>query len=102
VAHQHPHEKASGENRLALAITLALTASFTAAEVVGGLLTGSLALLGYLDDLINIPLGVALAIKLIPDPILAGCREKARETSRETRAANRGWQPPPWWRCGWL
>ena len=34
--------------------------------------------LGYLDDLILIPLGVALAIKMIPPPVLAECREKAR------------------------
>jgi uncharacterized membrane protein YkvA (DUF1232 family) len=35
--------------------------------------------LGYLDDLILIPLGVALAIKMIPPPVLAECREKARK-----------------------
>ena len=35
--------------------------------------------LGYLDDLILIPLGVALAIRMIPEPVLAECREKARE-----------------------
>jgi uncharacterized membrane protein YkvA (DUF1232 family) len=35
-------------------------------------------ILGYLDDLILIPLGVMLAIKLIPPPILAECRQKAR------------------------
>ena len=35
-------------------------------------------ILGYLDDLILIPLGVMLAIKLIPPAILAECRQKAR------------------------
>ena len=35
--------------------------------------------LGYLDDLILIPLGIALAIKMIPQPVLAECREKARD-----------------------
>ena len=35
--------------------------------------------LGYLDDLILIPLGVALAIKMIPPAVLAECREKARD-----------------------
>jgi uncharacterized membrane protein YkvA (DUF1232 family) len=39
--------------------------------------------LGYLDDLIVIPLGVALAIRMIPAPILAECREKARQTAKE-------------------
>jgi uncharacterized membrane protein YkvA (DUF1232 family) len=33
--------------------------------------------LGYLDDLVIVPLGVALAIKMIPPQILAGCREEA-------------------------
>jgi uncharacterized membrane protein YkvA (DUF1232 family) len=36
--------------------------------------------LGYLDDLILIPLGVALAIRMIPAPVLAECRQKARDT----------------------
>ena len=35
--------------------------------------------LGYLDDLILVPLGIALAIKLIPAPVLAEHRRKARE-----------------------
>ncbi|MFL7791430.1 MAG: YkvA family protein [Anaerolineae bacterium] len=34
--------------------------------------------LGYLDDLIVTPLGIALAIKMIPPTVLAECREKAR------------------------
>jgi uncharacterized membrane protein YkvA (DUF1232 family) len=33
--------------------------------------------LGYLDDLIIVPLGIALSIKMIPYPILIECREKA-------------------------
>ena len=36
--------------------------------------------LGYLDDLILIPLGITLAIKLIPHSVLAECRIRARET----------------------
>jgi uncharacterized membrane protein YkvA (DUF1232 family) len=35
--------------------------------------------LGYMDDLILIPLGIALVIKLIPGPVLAECRAQARE-----------------------
>jgi uncharacterized membrane protein YkvA (DUF1232 family) len=35
--------------------------------------------LGYLDDLVVVPLGVALAIKMIPPRVLAECREKARD-----------------------
>ena len=33
--------------------------------------------LGYLDDLILIPLGIALVIRLIPAPVLADCRAEA-------------------------
>ena len=35
--------------------------------------------LGQLDDLILVPLGIALAIKMIPQPVLAACRARARE-----------------------
>lgn len=36
-------------------------------------------LLGYVDDFILIPIGIALAIKMIPAPILAECRARAQE-----------------------
>ncbi|MBT4090315.1 MAG: DUF1232 domain-containing protein [Deltaproteobacteria bacterium] len=36
-------------------------------------------ILGYLDDLILLPLGISLAIKLIPISVLAECRIKAQE-----------------------
>ncbi len=35
-------------------------------------------ILGYLDDLILIPLGLALAIKMIPPAVMAEYREQAR------------------------
>lgn len=34
-------------------------------------------ILGYVDDLILLPLGIALAIKLIPPDIMAECRAQA-------------------------
>lgn len=34
--------------------------------------------LGYLDDLILVPLGIALALRLIPPAVLQECREQAR------------------------
>jgi uncharacterized membrane protein YkvA (DUF1232 family) len=34
--------------------------------------------LGYLDDIILLPLGIALALKLIPSAVLSECRERAR------------------------
>ena len=44
--------------------------------------------LGYLDDLILVPLGIALVIKLIPIEILAECREKARQEISQDKPAN--------------
>jgi uncharacterized membrane protein YkvA (DUF1232 family) len=38
-------------------------------------------ILGYLDDLLLVPLGLALAIKLIPAEVMVECRERAREIS---------------------
>lgn len=33
---------------------------------------------GMLDDLILVPLGISLAVRMIPAPVLADCREQAR------------------------
>jgi uncharacterized membrane protein YkvA (DUF1232 family) len=35
-------------------------------------------ILGYLDDLVIVPLGMALALRLIPPVVMAECRERAR------------------------
>jgi uncharacterized membrane protein YkvA (DUF1232 family) len=35
--------------------------------------------LGYLDDLIIVPLGIMLAIRLIPQPVMAELRQRAAE-----------------------
>jgi uncharacterized membrane protein YkvA (DUF1232 family) len=45
--------------------------------------------LGYLDDLILVPMGLALAIRMIPRPVLAECREKARQ---DLHGGKLGWQ----------
>ena len=37
--------------------------------------------LGYLDDLVLVPLGVALIIRLLPAPVLASAREQAQENA---------------------
>jgi uncharacterized membrane protein YkvA (DUF1232 family) len=58
-----------------------------AAVVVGyafspiDLIPDPIPVLGYLDDLVLIPLGVALAIRMIPPQVLAECREEAHETT---------------------
>ncbi|HEV2093067.1 MAG TPA: YkvA family protein [Rubrobacter sp.] len=45
-------------------------------------------ILGYLDDLILVPLGIALAVRMIPSDVLAECRAKARGI--ETKAGPKG------------
>ena len=44
--------------------------------------------LGYLDDLILIPLGIALVIKLIPAEVLQDCRKKAALTVKAGKPKN--------------
>ena len=45
--------------------------------------------LGYLDDLFLIPLGVAVAVKMIPKTVLEECREKAQKIMQQGRPVNR-------------
>ena len=45
--------------------------------------------IGYLDDLILVPLGIALALKMIPADVMAESRERARRTMREGKPVNR-------------
>jgi hypothetical protein len=46
-------------------------------------------ILGYLDDLVIVPLGIALARKMIPAPVLAECRERAIEIMQQGKPVNR-------------
>lgn len=45
-------------------------------------------ILGYLDDLVLLPLGIALSIKLIPDLILSDCRVRAAESMKKEKPIN--------------
>ena len=44
--------------------------------------------LGYLDDLILIPLGIVVAIKLVPPEVLAECRVRAQEAAANGKPVN--------------
>ena len=46
-------------------------------------------ILGYLDDLILVPLGIRLALSMIPAQVMAESREKAREVIRQGKPVNR-------------
>jgi uncharacterized membrane protein YkvA (DUF1232 family) len=45
--------------------------------------------LGYLDDLILVPLGIALLLKLIPDVVMVECRERAQVLLADGRPVSR-------------
>ncbi|WP_032120568.1 YkvA family protein [Clostridium amazonitimonense] len=45
-------------------------------------------ILGYLDDIILIPLGVSLAIKMIPKDILEECRKEAEDIFKDKKPKN--------------
>lgn len=71
-----------------------LYARFFAACVVGyafspiDLIPDPIPILGYLDDLILIPLGVILAIKMIPPVVLNECRERVQEEMKRGKPVN--------------
>ncbi|MBI4497749.1 MAG: DUF1232 domain-containing protein [Chloroflexi bacterium] len=44
--------------------------------------------LGYLDDLLLVPLGLLLALKLIPEDVLTECRAKAQMVMDQGRPTN--------------
>ena len=45
-------------------------------------------ILGYLDDLLLVPLGIALALRMIPPTVLDECREQARLTMEQGNPTN--------------
>jgi len=45
--------------------------------------------LGYLDDLVLIPLGIAFALKLVPPQVLEECRARAQESVRNKKPVSR-------------
>lgn len=72
-----------------------LYARIFAACVVGyafspiDLIPDPIPVLGYLDDLVIVPLGVALALKMIPPDVLAKCQEKSREAMKQGKPVNK-------------
>jgi uncharacterized membrane protein YkvA (DUF1232 family) len=45
--------------------------------------------LGYLDDLILIPMGITLAMRMVPPSVLAECRARAQEVMSQGKPVNR-------------
>jgi uncharacterized membrane protein YkvA (DUF1232 family) len=48
-------------------------------------------LLGFLDDLLLLPLGIALALRMIPDPLLERCRSNAQAMAGQPIASRGRW-----------
>ena len=45
-------------------------------------------ILGYLDDLVLVPLGIVLALKMIPPEVMAECREEAHRVAERGAPTN--------------
>ena len=56
--------------------------------------------LGYLDDLVLIPLGVAVALKMIPEKIMEDCRIRSKEVMSKKKPIN--WKAAVVIICIWL
>ncbi|MGE5123295.1 MAG: YkvA family protein [Acidobacteriaceae bacterium] len=70
-------------------------ARILAAVVVGyafspiDLIPDPIPVLGYLDDLVLIPLGIYLALRLIPPEVMSECRQQAQETMDQGKPVNK-------------
>ena len=70
-------------------------ARFFAACVVGyafspiDLIPDFIPVIGYLDDLVLIPLGIKIALSMIPANVMSESREKAQEIIRQGKPVNR-------------
>ena len=53
-------------------------------------------ILGYVDDLLLIPIGIAFAVKLIPAPVTLECRARAREAFADGTPKSRRAAPSLW------
>ncbi len=51
------------------------------------LIPDAIPLLGYLDDVVLVPLGILLAIRLVPPAVMAECRARAEASPRPVSRA---------------
>jgi len=69
-------------------------AKLFAAAVVGyafsplDLIPDFVPILGYLDDLVLVPAGIALALRMVPKTVLDRCRQEAREAMARDQPTN--------------
>ena len=77
VAFQDPHTPWAARAMIALVVAYALSPI--------DLIPDFIPVLGYLDDLILVPVGIALAIRMIPSQVLADSREAAQHAGGSQR-----------------
>lgn len=68
-----------------LLVTLVVAYAFSPVDLIPDFIP----VLGYLDDLVLIPLGIALALKLVPDRVMADCRQRAKDAFAKGRPVSR-------------
>lgn len=72
-------------------------AKLTAVCVVGyalspiDLIPDPIPILGYLDDLVLIPLGIALVVRMIPPAVMQECRLKAETAFEQGKGKPKNW-----------
>ena len=81
VAFQDPRTPWAARGMIALVVAYALSPI--------DLIPDFIPVLGYLDDLILVPVGIALAIRMIPPQVLADSREAAQHVGGSQRGL--GW-----------
>jgi uncharacterized membrane protein YkvA (DUF1232 family) len=80
LAYRHPHTPWYAKAFAGLVIAYA----FSPIDLVPDFIP----VLGYLDDLILVPLGIALAVKMIPISVMVDCRAQAEIGTGEGKQAN--------------
>ncbi len=68
-------------------VWLAIVVSYALSPI--DLIPDFIPILGYLDDLVLLPVGILIAIKLIPEPVLAECRHRAQAELAQDKPTSR-------------
>lgn len=79
---------ASGDPRIPFMakVVLVITVAYAFSPI--DLVPDFIPVLGYLDDLLLLPLGIWLSIKLLPDEVVEEYRQKARQQLERPRKTN--------------
>jgi uncharacterized membrane protein YkvA (DUF1232 family) len=78
-------------------VVLALVLGYALSPI--DLIPDFIPILGYVDDLLLIPLGIALAIRLIPADIMENCRRQARSAQPLLKS---NWRAGTFIICLWI